>query len=62
MCLQNDIKFRLEGLCDALPNKTKCVDFIETYTEKLVNTVIDNINEKSVCAEIGYCQFHISCV
>lgn len=47
--------YRLESLCDALPNKDKCVDFIETYTEKIINMVLNDISEESICAEIGYC-------
>lgn len=56
-CQQEAIKYRLEGLCTTLPppKKSKCVELVETYTDKFVNTVIDDINEESVCTEIGYC-------
>lgn len=54
---EKDIKYRLEGLCAILPvsKKTKCVDLVEAYTDKFINTVIDDIKEENVCAEIGYC-------
>jgi len=52
---QTDIKFILESLFDPLPIKDKCVTFVETYTDKFMNTLIDDINEQSVCEEIGYC-------
>ncbi|XP_015370577.1 PREDICTED: prosaposin-like isoform X1 [Diuraphis noxia] len=53
--MEKDIQYRLESLCDVLPIKDKCVNFVEKYTEKLLNTFIDDINEQSVCVEIGYC-------
>ncbi|XP_008187613.1 uncharacterized protein LOC100169068 isoform X1 [Acyrthosiphon pisum] len=53
--LEKDVQYRLESLCDVLPNKDACVSFVEKYTEKFLNTFIDDIQEQSVCAEIGYC-------
>uniref|UniRef100_A0A2H8TIU9 Sulfated glycoprotein 1 n=1 Tax=Melanaphis sacchari TaxID=742174 RepID=A0A2H8TIU9_9HEMI len=52
---EKDIQYRLESLCDVLPNKDKCVDFVEQYSEKFLNTLIDDIKEQKVCAEMGYC-------
>jgi len=55
--VEKNFKYRLEGLCAALPppKKGKCVDLVAAYTDKFVNTVIDDIKEESVCMEIGYC-------
>ncbi|KAF0763241.1 prosaposin isoform X1 [Aphis craccivora] len=53
--LEKNIQYRLESLCDVLPNKDKCINFVEQYTEKLLNTLIDDVKEQSICAEIGYC-------
>lgn len=54
---QQDLRYRLEALCDILPMdpKAKCVNFVDTYSNKVINTIIDDVKEESVCAEIGYC-------
>lgn len=49
--------YRLEALCDALPNKEKCIEFIQTNTEKVINMILNDISEESICTEIGYCNF-----
>ncbi|VVC25407.1 Hypothetical protein CINCED_3A004152 [Cinara cedri] len=53
--LEKDVMYRLESLCDPLPNKAKCIDFVESNAEKMMNTLINDIKEESICAEIGYC-------
>jgi hypothetical protein len=45
----------LEALCDPLPDKDKCINLVEEYSNKIINTILDDIKDESVCAEIGYC-------
>lgn len=47
--------YRLESLCDPLPSKAKCIDFVEANTAKIINTLLNDVKEETICAEIGYC-------
>lgn len=53
-----EIKQTLEKVCYSLPEslKVKCDDFIETYTDELVEMIIADFKPSEVCEYLKFCK------
>ncbi|XP_026315366.1 uncharacterized protein LOC113226815 [Hyposmocoma kahamanoa] len=51
------IRKALDGLCNHLSQKlrTQCVDFVDTYTEQLVEMLVANMNAQEICVFLKLC-------
>lgn len=54
---QESIKEALEKVCSALPKnmKDECQDFIQTYTDELVEMLIADLSPEEVCTYLKLC-------
>ncbi|EDW84504.1 uncharacterized protein Dwil_GK13103 [Drosophila willistoni] len=54
---KENIKKVLDGLCSHLPTKLKseCVDFIDTYTNELIDMLITDFKPQEICVQLKLC-------
>jgi len=55
---KDNIKKVLGGLCSPLPKKLKdeCVDFVNTYSNELVDMLITDFKPQEICVELKLCE------
>lgn len=59
ICLfQASIRAALNSLCNHLSAKlrTECVDFVETYSEQLIEMLITHMNAQEICVYLKLCK------
>ncbi|XP_045768069.1 prosaposin [Maniola jurtina] len=54
---EENIRHALDGLCNHLSAKlrTECVDFVDTYTNQLVEMLIADLNAQEICVYLKLC-------
>ncbi|KAH8306358.1 hypothetical protein KR018_009013 [Drosophila ironensis] len=54
---KENIRKVLDGLCSHLPNKLKdeCVDFVNTYSNELVDMLITDFKPQEICVQLKLC-------
>ncbi|KAM8706280.1 hypothetical protein ACLKA7_010541 [Drosophila subpalustris] len=54
---KDNIKKVLDGLCSHLPSKLRaeCVDFVETYSNELVDMLITDFKPEEICVQLKLC-------
>jgi len=52
-----EIKKGLEKLCSFLPSKyaAKCDNFVDTYTDMIIDLIAKDLSPDEICAELGLC-------
>ncbi|XP_026733389.1 uncharacterized protein LOC113497828 [Trichoplusia ni] len=55
---EDSIRHALDNLCTHLSTKlrTECVDFVDTYTEQLVEMLVANLNAQEICVFLKLCK------
>ncbi|XP_045447775.1 uncharacterized protein LOC123656095 [Melitaea cinxia] len=55
---EESIRKALDGLCTHLSTKlrTECVDFVDTYTNQLVEMLVANLNAQEICVYLKLCK------
>ncbi|XP_045625830.2 LOW QUALITY PROTEIN: prosaposin [Procambarus clarkii] len=55
---ETDIRKALEELCSVLPTTVseECRTFVDTYSEQIIQMLIDNLSPDQVCIKLGLCQ------
>lgn len=53
-----NIRAALDGLCNHLSVKlrSECVDFVETYSDQLVEALLSNLNAQQICVALNLCK------
>ncbi|EDW67622.2 prosaposin [Drosophila virilis] len=54
---KENIKKVLDGLCSHLPSKlrSECVDFVETYSNELIDMLITDFKPEEICVQLKLC-------
>ncbi|ALC46354.1 Sap-r, partial [Drosophila busckii] len=54
---KENIKHVLDGLCGHLPAKlrTECVDFVDTYSNELIDMLITDFKPEEICVQLKLC-------
>lgn len=54
---KDNIKKVLDGLCSHLPSKLRaeCVDFVETYSNELIDMLITDFKPEEICVQLKLC-------
>lgn len=54
---KDNIRKCLDGLCSHLPNKLKdeCVDFVNTYSNELIDMLITDFKPQEICVQLKLC-------
>ncbi|EDW16612.2 uncharacterized protein LOC6575135 [Drosophila mojavensis] len=54
---KDNIRKVLDGLCTHLPNKLRdeCVDFVETYSNELIDMLITDFKPEEICVQLKLC-------
>lgn len=55
---EENIRQKLDMLCNHLSQKlrTECIDFVDTYTNQLVEMLVANLNAQEICVFLKLCQ------
>ncbi|CAH2267557.1 jg11846 [Pararge aegeria aegeria] len=55
---EDNIRHALDGLCSHLSAKlrTECIDFVDTYTNQLIEMLIADLNAQEICVYLKLCK------